>query len=113
MKRVVLLIGLLLLGLAVALAFARAPKSYQVTGPVLEVDGDHIIVQKGRDKWELSHDKDTTVTGELKKGSMVTIHYVMKATKIEVKGPAKPEATTRPEPPARPEVPQPPVPPRK
>ncbi len=84
MKRTILVIGILLI--AVALAFARAPKSdYQWTGTVLEADGDHIVVQKGNEKWEFAQDKDTQVAGTLKAGSKATVYYVMKAVKVEVK----------------------------
>ena len=87
MKRIIIVIGILVL--VAAFAFARAPKDYQVTGPVLELDTDHIIVQKGNEKWELAFDKDTKVTGDLKVGSKVEIKYVMKAVSIEVKGEPK------------------------
>jgi hypothetical protein len=68
-----------------AVAFAAGPKTYQVTGPVLELKADTIIVQKGNDKWEISRDAATKVTGDLKVGSKVTIEYTMKAATIEVK----------------------------
>ena len=87
MKRLLVLIGVVLV--VAAIAYARAPKDYQVTGPVLEMDGDHIIVQKGTEKWELSYDKDTKVTGELKAGAKVEIKYVMKAVAIDVKAEPK------------------------
>ena len=88
MKRLLVVIGVLVI--IAGLVYARAPKDYQVTGPVLEMDGDHIIVQKGKDeKWELSYDKDTKVTGDLKVGSRVEIKYVMKAVSIEVKAEPK------------------------
>ncbi|MCX8117354.1 MAG: hypothetical protein N3G78_05405 [Desulfobacterota bacterium] len=84
MKRVLIVAVVLLV--VVAFAFARAPKSdYQWTGTVLEADGDHLVVQKGEEKWEFAYDKDTKVTGELKVGSKVTVKYLMKATSIEVK----------------------------
>jgi hypothetical protein len=67
------------------MAFAAGPKTYQVTGPVLEVKGDTIIVQKGKDKWEVGRDAATKVTGDLKVGSKVTIEYTMKAVTVEVK----------------------------
>jgi hypothetical protein len=64
---------------------ARAPlKTYQVTGPVLEVRPDAVVVQKGADKWELGKDAGTKVTGDLKVGSKVTITYTMTATDIKV-----------------------------
>ena len=72
-----------------SLAQAAGPKTYQVTGPVLEVKDDLIVVQKGSDKWELARDKDTKVQGDLKVGSKVTIQYWMKATEVEVKGDVK------------------------
>ncbi len=88
MKRcVILFVVFLLISVRV---FAVGPKNYQVTGPVLEMDGDHIVVQKGKDeKWELSYDKDTKITGDLKVGSRVEIKYVMKAVSIEIKGEPK------------------------
>ena len=68
-----------------SLAFAGAPKTYQVTGPVLEVKDDLIVVQKGKDKWEIARGADTKVTGDLKVGSKVTIEYRMTAATVEVK----------------------------
>lgn len=95
MKKVILIIGVLLF--AVSFAFAAGPKSYQVTGPVLEMKDDVIVVQKGNDKWEIAKDKSTKVAGDLKVGQKVTIQYQMKATEIEVKGaPAKPAAKEAP-----------------
>lgn len=71
--------------LSVSVACAGMPKTYQVTGPVLDVKPDMVIVQKGTEKWEIARDKDTKVTGDLKVGSKVTIQYRMKAASIEVK----------------------------
>src|SRR4030042_4771109 len=88
MKLFIVVIGILVL--VVAFAYARSPKSdYQWTGSVVEVDNDHIIVQKGEEKWEFAHDKDTKMTGSPKVGSKVTVKYLMKATTIEVKEEAK------------------------
>lgn len=66
-----------------------ADKTYQVTGPVLEVSDTSITVEKGKEKWQLARTKDTKVTGDLKVGSKVTIAYTMTATTVEVKGDAK------------------------
>jgi len=74
-----------------AVAFAAGPKTYQVTGPVLEVKGDIIVVEKGKDKWEIARDATTKVNGDLKVGSKVTIEYTMKAATIEVKEAKKAE----------------------
>ncbi len=76
--------------LALLLATLAAPalaaeKSYQVTGPVLEVSDDSITVQKGKEKWQVARTPDTKVTGDLKKGEKVTVEYRMTATSIEVK----------------------------
>jgi hypothetical protein len=87
MKRVLFVLAVVLV--IVSFAWAAGPKSYQVTGPVLEIKDDVIVVQKGKDKWELARDKDTKVTGDLKVGSKVTINYVMQATAIEVKAAPK------------------------
>ncbi len=89
MKRFMVVLGIILL--AASFAIAGAPKSYQVTGPVLELTDDTVTVQKGKDKWELARDKDTKVTGDLKVGQKVTIQYQMKAVSIEVKAEAKKE----------------------
>ena len=82
--------------LMVSVAFAAGPKTYQVTGPVLEVTNDTITVEKGKEKWEIAKDAATKVTGDLKVGSKVTIEYTMKAATVEVKeaakAPAKAEA---------------------
>lgn len=63
-----------------------AEKTYQVTGPVLEVADDSITVQKGKEKWQIARTPDTKVTGDLKKGEKVTVEYRMTATSVEVKG---------------------------
>jgi hypothetical protein len=66
-------------------AFAAGAKTYQVTGPVLEVTDSMIAVQKGKDRWEINRDANTKVTGDLKVGEKVTITYTMTATDVEVK----------------------------
>lgn len=73
-------------------ASAAAPKTYQVTGPVLEVSDTMIVVKKGNDRWEISRDAGTTVKGDLKVGETVTIQYRMVAASVEVK-PAKTSST--------------------
>ncbi len=84
MKKLLVVIGVLLI--VAAIAFARPPKAdYQWTGTVVESDGDHLIVQKGEEKWEFAIDKDTKTTGTLKAGAKVTVKYLMKATSVEAK----------------------------
>jgi hypothetical protein len=65
--------------------FAADANTYQVTGPILELTDTKIVVQKGKDKWELARNADTKVTGELKVGAKVTIQYSMTAQTVEVK----------------------------
>ena len=90
MKRILILTGIVLL--AASFALAAGSKSYQVTGPVLEFDGDHITVEKGKEKWEIAFDKDTKVTGgDVKVGSKVTVFYTMKAASVEIKEAKKAE----------------------
>jgi hypothetical protein len=64
---------------------AADAKTYQVTGPVLEVTPTTITVQKGNDKWEIARDSKTKITGDIKVGAKVTIYYTMVAAEIEVK----------------------------
>jgi len=82
MKRFLIVMVALLFIASVAFAGVN---TYQVTGPVLELTKDKIVVQKGKDKWEISLDASTKVPADVKVGSKVTIKYEMKATSIEVK----------------------------
>lgn len=76
--------GALLLTASSASAAPQA-KSYQVTGPVLEVTDTTITVKKGEDNWQVARDAGTKINGDLKVGSKVTIQYRMIATDVEVK----------------------------
>jgi hypothetical protein len=78
-----------------SVAIAAGPKDYQVTGPVLDVTDDVITVEKGKEKWEIGRDKNTKVSGELKKGSRVTVHYKMTATSVDVKDAGKAKSDTK------------------
>ena len=71
------------------LALAAQPRTYQVTGPVIELTADVITVQKGSEKFEIARTADTKVTGELKKGEKVTVEYRMTAATVEVKAAKK------------------------
>lgn len=62
-----------------------AAKTYQVTGPVIEVTDTKIVVGKGKDKWEVDRTPETKITGDLKPGEKVTIEYTMSAKGVEVK----------------------------
>ncbi len=65
-----------------------AVRTYQVTGPVLEVNDTMIAVQKGKDRWEIARDASTKISGDLKVGSKVTVEYRMTATAVDVKAAA-------------------------
>jgi hypothetical protein len=84
MKRAAVVAAVVAMLMAAA-AFAGSIKTYQVTGPVLEIKDTMIVVQKGKDKWEIAKDANTKIKGDLKVGAKVTIQYEMKATDIEVK----------------------------
>ncbi|HVZ20874.1 MAG TPA: hypothetical protein VG871_07425 [Vicinamibacterales bacterium] len=90
MKKALVLAAFLTLGAAVP--GVAATKTYQVTGPVLEVRPDAIVVQKGTEKWEIARDPSTKVTGDLKVGAKVTITYRMTAAEVTV----KPDAAKKP-----------------
>lgn len=65
---------------------APQAKSYQVTGPVLEVTDTAITVEnKAGEKWQIARDAGTKISGDIKVGSKVTIQYRMVATDVEVK----------------------------
>jgi hypothetical protein len=81
--------ALLVAALFLSVASLAAAKDYQVTGPVLDVKDDVIIVKKGNENWEIARDKNTKTTGDVKKGDKVMIKYKMTATSIENKEPPK------------------------
>lgn len=68
---------------------AEAAKTYQVTGPILEVTEKAIVVQKGDERWEIARDDKTRIDGDLKVGNKVTIHYRMVAVSVDSKADAK------------------------
>lgn len=84
-----LLLSMVAVMVFASFSFAAGLNTYQVTGPVLEVKDDIIVVQKGKEKWEIAKDAATKVTGELKVGAKVTIQYTMKAVSVEVKDAGK------------------------
>jgi hypothetical protein len=90
-KSILVLCAILFLSTTVV----AGPAQYQVTGPVLEVREDVIVVQKGNEKWEIARDKTTQIAGELKVGSKVTIFYTMQASKIEIKEAPKPPVSPK------------------
>jgi hypothetical protein len=84
--------GVIVLGVfaLTGLSEAGSTKTYQVTGPVLEITDAMIAVQKGKDRWEIARDAGTRINGAVKVGSKVTIMYTMTATEVDAKAAAKP-----------------------
>src|SRR4051812_1588682 len=68
-----------------SLLAGAAIRTYQVTGPIVEVNNTSIVVQKGKERWEIARDAATKVMGELKVGNKVTVEYKMAATMLEAK----------------------------
>jgi len=90
-KRLVLALAIVLASFSLGYA-AAAAKTYQVTGPVVEVRSDAIVVKKGTENWEIAKDASTKTTGgEPKAGDKVTVTYRMTAASIEM----KPAAATK------------------
>ncbi|OGW41758.1 MAG: hypothetical protein A2010_16640 [Nitrospirae bacterium GWD2_57_9] len=52
---------------------------------VLEIKDNVIVVEKGKEKFEMAKDANTKIKGDLKVGVKVTIQYESRATDIEVK----------------------------
>src|SRR6267142_3301890 len=80
------LLSLLAAGaLALSSTALAGANSYQVTGPITEVNDSMIVVTKGKERFEIDRDASTKVTGDLKVGEKVTIMYTMTAKEVEVK----------------------------
>jgi hypothetical protein len=77
-----------------ALTLAATAQAYQVTGEVEDVSPTSITVKatggknKG-EKFEMTRGADTKVSGDLKKGSKVTVEYAITAKSVEVKADKK------------------------
>lgn len=78
-------LSITLFGVLIAAAAFAEEKTYQVTGPILEVKDNSIVVDKKGEKWEVSKDAASVIHGDLKKGNKVTIKYKMIATEVDVK----------------------------
>ena len=86
MKKFSIYLALVACGLTLANSnlVAAEAKTYQVTGPVLEVTATSVTVQnKDNEKWQIAGDAATI--GKVKVGDKVTIKYQMVAKDVEVK----------------------------
>lgn len=81
--------------LAGGVCLAASAKTYQVTGPVVEVNNDMIVVMKGKDRWEIARDSSSKIPADVKVGDKVMIEYRMTATKAEVKSAASKSSATK------------------
>ena len=77
--------SLLLAGSLSAFAVELKTDTFQVTGEVTKIDADSITVMKGKERFHITKDAATKVTGDLKVGEKVTVQYQMYAKDIEVK----------------------------
>ena len=64
---------------------ASTTKTYQVTGQIVSINDNVIVVQKGEAKYELSRKTKTKGAEKAKVGDTVTITYHMVAEKLETK----------------------------
>jgi len=83
MKKLALMV--VAVALVATVAFAGG-KTYQFTGKVLEIKDNVIVVEKGKEKFEMAKDANTKIKGDLKVGAKVTVQYESRAAEIEVKG---------------------------
>ena len=79
----------LILIFALTATSAMAAKTYQVTGPIVDMDDKTITMMKGKEKWEIERGPSTKIEGEAKKGAKATVYYRMTAETVEVKGDVK------------------------
>lgn len=89
MKKSAILLATAVCAALLSTSATAAPqaKSYQVTGPVVEVTDTSITVTKGKsdETWQIARDAGTKIDGDLKVGAKITVHYRMVATDVEVK----------------------------
>ena len=80
---------------APAFAVDLKTDSFQVTGTVSAVDDTSITVMKGKERFHITKDAATKVTGDAKVGAKVTVQYKMYAVDIEAKADAKAAKSTK------------------
>ena len=95
MKKIVLLSAVTVLALSALPAYAATAKTYQVTGPIVELPADKIVVQKGSEKWEIALGT-TALPAGIKVGDKVTVEYSMTAATITSKEAAKAPKADKP-----------------
>lgn len=79
-----LLMAVLLMGLGAASAQA-AKHSYEMEGPVIEVNDTSVVVRHAGRNWEIYREGSTQLEGDIRPGDRVRVEYTMTATHLEVK----------------------------
>jgi len=74
---------LLAFALVLALPASADPKTVRVTGMLAELRDDLIVIEKGKERWEILRTPGTAVKGELKKGARISIEVRMSAASVE------------------------------
>lgn len=62
-----------------------AIRPIRITGQVAEVRDDVVVVQKGKERWEVARHAGTRIKGEIRKGARVTVDFRAVAASIEVR----------------------------
>lgn len=57
----------------------------RITGQVADVRDDVVVIQKGKERWEVARHPGTRIKGELRKGARVTVDFRAVAATIEVR----------------------------
>jgi hypothetical protein len=78
-------VGLVLIGCLLSFTAGAATRAIVVTGPITELRDDAIVIQKGKQQWEIARGAATKVRGELRKGALVTIEVYLSAGTIDVR----------------------------
>lgn len=74
---------LLVITLVLAAPASADPKTVRVTGMLAELRDDLIVIEKGKERWEILRTPGTAVKGEIKKGAKVSIEIRMSAASVE------------------------------
>jgi hypothetical protein len=91
MAKKLTVIAVLVTGMLLSTFAFAATKTQQVTGKIVQILPDAIILEKGSEHWEIKRDADTQMPNvdSLQVGDTVTINYNMHATSVEKKAAAK------------------------
>ena len=77
--------ALILFSLLVSVSALAATRAVVISGPITDIREDMIVIQKGKQQWEIARGPSTKVRGELRKGALVTIEVYLSAGTIDVR----------------------------